>query len=794
MTRLRTSLSAGAAISFLTAGTSFFTLLTWDGLSDDSSAYLVPLFWVCLGIAALGFGLRSLRTPAPVVVLLQTVFVAMLVHQHLSVGGALGGLIPTPASFARLGEVMDGAVEASAQYAAPIPAAETDFPPLLLISGAGVALLVDFLACTLRRVPLAGLPMLAVFTAPVSLLGGVSWVVFALAAACFILLLTADQASRLGHWGRSLAGSVADSQPHTVGLGTVLPTATRIGAAGIGLAIVAPLLLPADVGLLGGDGGIGSGGGDDEVNISNPMLDVRRDLRRGADIPLLRATTDDPDPRYLRISVLDEFTGNAWMPSDRDIPATNRVDGAMPAAPGLEPSTGRTEYSWSISVTGRLDSIWLPVPYPATSVTAAGDWRYDERTLDLMTPVNDGSTADLSYEATGLEVQVDQEALVAAPPPNRTVFNAGTQLPDSVPPWLEELAREVTDGAQSSFERAVQLQQWFREDGGFVYSIDRADDGNGTDQLERFLGTGEDSRIGYCEQFSAAMALMARTLDIPARVAVGFLRPERVGDEWVYSTHDMHAWPELYFEGAGWLRFEPTPAAENVSAPTYTVGQVPAPDEVATPTATPSAEEPTAAPERQRNEDGSSEEDEGFGFLRWIGWSALALALVGLLAAPRTVRSLLRQRRLSGQSMDGAAEGAWSEVRATALDLGLGWDGGVTLRRRAQALVPTLAPPGHGPDQPATADLTPIEALEKLVLLLERARFSRTGLPQSAMVELATLAVTVTDAMHRAAKPGAQRRAVWIPASLWRVELNGLRRRPAGTAGDQVGELDRVSV
>ena len=55
--------------------------------------------------------------------------------------------------------------------------------------------------------------------------------------------------------------------------------------------------------------------------------------------------------------------------------------------------------------------------------------------------------------------------------------------------------------------------------------------------------------------------MMARTLGIPARVAVGFLEPDRQPDgSCVYSSHDMHAWPELYFEGAGWMRFEPTPA------------------------------------------------------------------------------------------------------------------------------------------------------------------------------------------------------------------------------------------
>ena len=54
-------------------------------------------------------------------------------------------------------------------------------------------------------------------------------------------------------------------------------------------------------------------------------------------------------------------------------------------------------------------------------------------------------------------------------------------------------------------------------------------DGNGTDDLMSFLSNEEGGRVGYCEQFASAMAVMARTLRIPARVAVGFLRPEDLG-------------------------------------------------------------------------------------------------------------------------------------------------------------------------------------------------------------------------------------------------------------------------
>src|SRR6185312_1104805 len=112
--------------------------------------------------------------------------------------------------------------------------------PALILAGACAALLVDFLACGLRRVPLAGLPLLAVYTAPLSILDhGVSWVKFAAGAVCFLLLLAAEESRRLAHWGRQLSsGLVFDSQASTVSSQAVRASARKIGLTATGLAVV----------------------------------------------------------------------------------------------------------------------------------------------------------------------------------------------------------------------------------------------------------------------------------------------------------------------------------------------------------------------------------------------------------------------------------------------------------------------------------------------------------------------------------------------------------------------------
>ena len=118
------------------------------------------------------------------------------------------------------------------------------------------------------------------------------------------------------------------------------------------------------------------------------------------------------------------------------------------------------------------------------------------------------------------------------------------------------------------------LQDWFRAN--FQYSLD-VPQGHSTSAVEAFLR----QRIGYCEQFAGTFAAMARGLGIPARVAVGYtpglLQPD--GSRSVLGKNS-HAWPEIWFDGLGWVGFEPTPGRGAPGAEAYT-GVAPAQDDTA---------------------------------------------------------------------------------------------------------------------------------------------------------------------------------------------------------------------
>ncbi|MGH2719586.1 MAG: DUF4129 domain-containing transglutaminase family protein, partial [Actinomycetota bacterium] len=117
--------------------------------------------------------------------------------------------------------------------------------------------------------------------------------------------------------------------------------------------------------------------------------------------------------------------------------------------------------------------------------------------------------------------------------------------------------------------------------------------GSSSDYLYTFL---TQTRRGYCEQFAGAMAVMLRTLGIPARVAVGFLPGNATATtaagmtSYTVTGDDAHAWPEAYFAGIGWVRFEPTPR-QGVDTPPYALAAPP----VQQPQPTPSASQSDAA-------------------------------------------------------------------------------------------------------------------------------------------------------------------------------------------------------
>ncbi len=775
MSRPRVALGHGLIFALVTGLTTWFTLFAWRGFADSYWDYLIPLLFLGPALPLVGAGLRWLRVPTLLVPLVQLLLGAIVLIALF--GNDTGaGHLPTPDAFAATVQAIRDSVETARGYASPVPAEAPSLAPLLVGCGVLAVIAVDLVAGGWGRVPASGLILLMVYTLPVTIWGrSIAWSLFVVVAVGFLTMLFLREDERFSQWGRQITG---DPDPHSpsgfgVRTGSARSNAMSMGAIATAAALVLPALMPTlDLSVF--DFGQGSGSGNN-VTIVNPMTDLRRDLKQGDDVLLLTVRTDQSNPSYLRYSVLNNFNGNEWTTGNRAIPGDQVADGHdLPAPLGVASDVPRTAYTARYTTTDAFRSLWLPVPVPATSVTADGLWKYDVATMDFLSG-DDDFASDLDYSASGLDLALTQEQLQAAGTAPAPLLEKFTALPDKLPPIVSRLAQEVTAGRSNDFERAVQLQNWFRTEGGFRYSLLTAS-GNGSNDLEAFLSTGPQGRVGYCEQFASAMAVMARTLGIPARVAVGFLRPDRVGDNtYAYSSLDLHAWPELYFEGSGWVRFEPTPGGaggRTGAPPAYT--QVDLPDPVATsePSASTSGSaSQSAAPSNVKpsiDQDltpGGPAVAPGFPWVRVL-LVMLSVLLVGLLVmVPRTLRRLRRERRWRL----GTAEAAWAELRDAAVDLGVPYQVGRSPRASGDLLGAHFAAPGTAVRPVLGRSTAPraSEALDRVVLALEIERYSahRSDASPGALREDVTLCVT---ALRNGVSSRRRRQSEWYPRSLFK--------------------------
>lgn len=607
---------------------------------------------------------------------------------------ALLWFIPNRASLSALHDLLQSGRADVSRYAAPI--AVSPGIEFMVAAGVGlVAVAVDTLAVTMRRAALAGLPLLALYTVPTSVApDGVGWVAFALGGIGYLTLLLAEARERVSRWGRPMRYTAprpnwrpdADTAP-------LAQVGRRVGAAALGLALVVPAVLPDISGSTFGFGGngFGRGGGGNKVEVINPIIDLGKDLRRGQNRPVLqyRGKAD-----YVRLASLDVFGGDKWSPSSFRVQTSrNDVTDGFTRPPGLTADVKTVSRKYSLQIFD-LRATWLPIPYAPVRVSDIdGRWVYDPASFNVI-PTN-GAKDSFSYRARTLEVVPTVEQLRAAgPPPD--AMSRYLQLPTDMPEVLDRTARAWTDGAKSGFDAAVSIQNALRSD-LFTYSTqveDTLGDANGVQAIAAFL----EQRQGYCVHFASTMAVMARDLGIPARVAVGFTAGKKQRDgSHIVSTHDAHAWPELYFQGVGWVRFEPTPDGSRTPSPGFSNGVVTGvTGGPGAPTGIPTGgtqQNPRVAeglphgiaPDEPSRSGAGGRSAEGAAARRFpLLPTVLVLAVVVAALLPLSARSWIRRRRWSRASSPALlALAAWDELRDTLLDHGYDWPSSDPPRRGA---------------------------------------------------------------------------------------------------------------
>jgi len=249
---------------------------------------------------------------------------------------------------------------------------------------------------------------------------------------------------------------------------------------------------------------------------------------------------------------------------------------------------------------------------------------------------------------------------------------------------IAELAQSETEGLATDYERALALETFFRAPGAFRYST-AIDPGHGAADLASWLldPDSPNYRTGYCEQFATSMAVMARQVGIPSRVALGFTPGSELDDgRVVVRDRNAHAWVELWMPAQGWVRFDPTPRGDGANPTTAgevsfdvegylspelpDVAAAPGPGDIPIP---PLPEIPREIP---TNVSGDPNPSTGWSLPGWVPPAAGgALLAFGLLPAIKWFR---RRRRLA-RLRRGDISAAWSEIvdRLTDLGAGPGW-------------------------------------------------------------------------------------------------------------------------
>jgi len=446
--------------------------------------------------------------------------------------------------------------------------------------------------------------------------------------------------------------------------------APRQVVGGVGLAVVAALLAALLAPSLPG------AGADPLVDLRHddlgsstyqtsipPLVDVADNLHRGDRVELF--TVQSPSPQYWRTVALDQYSdaaGGQWTLRARGGDIERGLDGPVPA--------DALRQRFSISA---LTERWMPAVFSPVAVSLR-DTLVVQDSLTLVTDASSVSGLDYTVESTpSTEPTESQRRDASAPPASLAAF---TKLPASVPREIGDLARSVTTGATTPYDKARLLRDYFR-DGAFTYDPD-VDLTDATDATMEFLRI----KRGFCVQFASTYALMARSLGIPARVAVGFTPGtlDPATGRYVVSNFEAHAWPEVWLPGVGWSnRFDPTPPSPQAGGsdlPGDTAGAAVTPPTTAPPPSTVVPATGEAAPVAPATGAGvptpaGTTADHGGGFPTWaLVIAGLVVGLVAAVAAVPATKARRRARRRRRADPAARVAGAWEEAVDRLRELG----------------------------------------------------------------------------------------------------------------------------
>lgn len=296
----------------------------------------------------------------------------------------------------------------------------------------------------------------------------------------------------------------------------------------------------------------------DTFQVVSPLVDIRSRLVNKGNVELFTVKTDTP--RYLALTALGQFDGTRWSTLPED---TRVADGILTQQ---FPNSALVLQQITIK---KLGGALAPAARSATAAAWVGPsmlWANESGALY----VDGGLKPGYQYQITSADTDPAEDDLRAA-----TVDNAPNPayyaLPKSLPSEVRDLAQQITAGSPTPYDKALAIKNYFRANFKYSLTVQR---GHSNDAMLNFLSI----KKGYCEQFSGTFAAMARAVGLPTRVMVGFT-PGILRADGLYHVagRHAHAWDEVWFDGFGWVSFDPTPGRGAPGAERHT-GDQPAQD------------------------------------------------------------------------------------------------------------------------------------------------------------------------------------------------------------------------
>jgi transglutaminase-like putative cysteine protease len=421
----------------------------------------------------------------------------------------------------------------------------------------------------------------------------------------------------------------------------------------------------------------------------------------------------------VRLATLERFDGATWSSSAEYA----RVGTVLPPEQGADVPTRQVAQTFTIE---ELSGPWLPAADRPSQVRLGDEpveLGFDRAAGTLIAA--DTDLSGLTYQITSDIPLLDSSLLTAAQPPSGDRWDELTALPQGAPPIIADLAQRYAGRSTSPYERLTAVADGLRAD--FAYS-EAIEPGSSYGHVSRFLST---RRRGYAEQFATSFALMARSLGYPSRLSVGYLTVElgEDGREQGFigevTTRQAHVWPEVYFDGVGWVPFEPTPARVPGEEP-------PPPSELGADQASAGLVE--SEPEQRQVLEPTGDQGASAGgassqvFMLGVLVAVVAVVLGGLIGA----KALLRRRRLR-RAVTPAQRvlGAWSNLNDRLLEIGVPLKRSMTARevvhssaphvpaaalQRLGRLAPVVTAAVFAPTEPSDERVTNFEADSRAIV------------------------------------------------------------------------------